>query len=101
MGDGCWHVYLDVGSNRGVQVRKLYEPQLYPDALVLPLFFEQFRTDAIANKSHICSFGWEAAPVHTWRLQSLTLTNPRKNKFCHKGHYNTACLYCLPASEVK
>ena len=24
--DGCAHVYLDVGTNVGVQIRKLYEP---------------------------------------------------------------------------
>ena len=26
---GCYHVYLDVGSNIGMQTRKLYEPQLF------------------------------------------------------------------------
>ena len=24
--DGCYHVFLDIGSNRGVQPRKLFEP---------------------------------------------------------------------------
>ena len=28
---GCYHVYLDVGSNVGVQPRKLYEPHLFLD----------------------------------------------------------------------
>ena len=28
--DGCLHVYLDVGSNVGVQVRKVYQPGLFP-----------------------------------------------------------------------
>ena len=27
--DGCYHVFLDVGSNIGNHVRFLYEPQLY------------------------------------------------------------------------
>ena len=40
--DGCRHVYLDVGSNIGVQVRKLYQPELYPGAVVLPVFKEAF-----------------------------------------------------------
>ncbi len=40
--DGCYHVYLDVGSNVGVQVRKLYEPELYPQAAVKPVFDEAF-----------------------------------------------------------
>ena len=24
--DGCYHVYLDVGANVGIQIRKLFEP---------------------------------------------------------------------------
>lgn len=40
--DGCHHVYLDMGTNRGVQIRKLYEPHLYPDATVLPVFDKYF-----------------------------------------------------------
>ena len=28
--DGCQHVYLDLGTNVGFQVRKLFEPELYP-----------------------------------------------------------------------
>ncbi len=46
MGDGCWHVYLDVvdvGSNIGVQVRKLFEPHLYPGAPVLYVYESWFR----------------------------------------------------------
>ena len=30
LGDGCYHVFLDVGSNRGVHGRFFYEPELYP-----------------------------------------------------------------------
>ena len=30
--DDCWHVYLDVGTNIGVQIRKLFEPERYPGA---------------------------------------------------------------------
>ena len=40
--DGCYHVYLDVGSNIGVQVRKLYQPGFYPGAGVLKVFQEAF-----------------------------------------------------------
>ena len=36
--DGCLHVFLDLGSNRGLQIRKLYEPHLFPLAPVLPLY---------------------------------------------------------------
>ena len=40
--DGCYHVYLDVGSNIGVQIRKLFEPENYPNATVLQIFNENF-----------------------------------------------------------
>ena len=40
--DGCYHVYLDLGSNRGVQIRKLYEPALFPHAKVLHIFDKYF-----------------------------------------------------------
>lgn len=43
--DNCYHVYLDVGSNVGIQVRKLYEPHLYKGAAVLKLFDQHFGPD--------------------------------------------------------
>ena len=36
--DGCYHVYLDVGSNIGVQVRKLYQPEHFPGAGIINQF---------------------------------------------------------------
>ena len=32
----CEHAYLDVGTNLGVQIRRLYEPTKYAKSLVLP-----------------------------------------------------------------
>ena len=32
LGDGCYHVFLDVGSNIGIHGRFLFEPQKYPDS---------------------------------------------------------------------
>ena len=40
--DGCQHVYLDMGTNTGVQIRKLYQPELYPDAPIHPVFERYF-----------------------------------------------------------
>ena len=36
--DGCYHVYLDVGSNIGDQVRKLYQPEHFPNAGIINQF---------------------------------------------------------------
>ena len=41
----CQHLYLDVGSNKGIQVRKLFQPSLYPKALIKPYFEEYFGID--------------------------------------------------------
>jgi len=30
LGDGCYHIFLDVGSNIGIHARFLYEPDRYP-----------------------------------------------------------------------
>ena len=38
----CTTFYLDIWSNIGVQVRKLFEPSRYPNAAVLPVFDQYF-----------------------------------------------------------
>ena len=64
----CSHVYLDVGSNIGVQIRKLYEPHKYTRASILPLF------DKVLGKAprcEVCSIGIEPNPKHAARLKKL------------------------------
>ena len=64
--DGCCHVFLDVGSNIGVQVRKLFEPQLYPRAKeTLSIFDELFGT---ARRRDVCALGLEGNARHRARL---------------------------------
>ncbi|KAG8459194.1 hypothetical protein KFE25_005705 [Diacronema lutheri] len=75
LADGCEHVYLDVGSNIGVQVRKLFEPEHYPHAKVLPLFDAQFGTD---RRRTVCAFGWEPNPSHTKRLREVEAAYARR-----------------------
>ena len=53
--DGCLHVFLDLGSNRGVQIRKLYEPHVFPLAPVLPLYQRFFGKYQDRNLQEICS----------------------------------------------
>ena len=65
--DGCQYVYIDLGTNIGIQIRKLYEPHLYPDALVLPLFRQLFGN----HTDEVCSVGFEANPVHTDYLKEF------------------------------
>ena len=38
--DGCLHVYLDLCTNTGVQIRKLFEPHKFQAADILPIFYK-------------------------------------------------------------
>lgn len=62
-------MYLDVGTNLGVQIRKLYEPQLYPNAKVLALFDKYF---PIGIRNSVCTFGFEPNPLHRSKLAQLS-----------------------------
>ena len=77
LADGCYHVYLDVGSNVGVQVRKLFEPELYPNATIHKIFdyvLGRGRNENRArNKKVICAVGFEPNPNHTNRLRGKLL----------------------------
>ena len=69
-GSRCQHVYLDVGTNRGVQIRKLFWPSVYPLAHV-----HRFFDDAFGNRSQrcrVCAVGIEPNARHHRRLDLLT-----------------------------
>ena len=40
--DECEYVYLDVGTNVGIEIRKLFEPHLYNNSDVISVFDEFF-----------------------------------------------------------
>ena len=75
--DGCYHIYVDVGSNIGIQVRKLFEPERYPEGKVLPIFDKVFgnidhrRKENHANGKIICVVGFEPNPRHKRDLKEL------------------------------
>lgn len=60
-------LYLDVGTNLGVQIRKLYNPEQFPEAAVLPIFNQMFGEKRV----NVCSIGIEANPHHTRYLDTL------------------------------
>ena len=70
LADDCFNVYLDFGSNVGIQVRKIYEPQLFPHGKVLR-FFDSYLGPAAARREETCAFGFEINPFHTSRLLML------------------------------
>ena len=65
----CTHAYLDVGTNIGVQLRKLFEPSKYPKSLVLKLFERSF--GAAEERCKVCAFGFEPNPRRRPRLLEL------------------------------
>ncbi|KAF6252404.1 hypothetical protein COO60DRAFT_1553391 [Scenedesmus sp. NREL 46B-D3] len=60
-------VYLDIGTNVGVQMRKLFDAHQFPNASVLPVFDKVFGS----GRSGVCAIGVEANPHHTKYLQTL------------------------------
>ena len=40
--DGCVYLYLDMGTNIGVQIRKLFEPEKFPHSPVQDVFRKYF-----------------------------------------------------------
>jgi len=69
--DGCLHVFLDLGSNRGLQIRKLYEPHLFPLAPILPLYTKYFGEPEDRKNQEICSVAFEPNPKHAEHLLGL------------------------------
>ena len=67
MASGCRHIYIDMGTNIGHQIRKLYEPKLYPGNPTEEIYAQLFGVD----RDHVCTFGFEANPRHTNRLKVL------------------------------
>ena len=68
----CRFVYVDLGSNIGVQIRKLYQPWLYPDAKLLTYFNKFFgKVTKGYHRQDVCSFGFEANPRHMKKLKHI------------------------------
>jgi hypothetical protein len=76
MFNGCTHIFIDAGSNRGTHVRKLFEPQKYPGTPYFPVLDKAFGEPAWRTRSSaetgICAFGFEANPVWTETLTSIS-----------------------------
>jgi len=71
--EGCSKVFVDVGSNRGTHVRKLFEPKKYPGCPYLAVFNESFGTlrSGPSSLTGICAFGFEANPRWSSRLKEI------------------------------
>jgi hypothetical protein len=74
LGDGCRHVFLDVGSNRGLHVRYLMEGRaVFPQAWYIDWVFDKTFGPQFVNDTTICAFAFEPNPLHGPRLQQLSM----------------------------
>lgn len=64
----CDDIFIDVGTNQGVQIRKLFEPHRYSGAPLLPIFEEFF---GAAPRCRVCALGFEPNPAHSPVLDEL------------------------------
>ena len=75
----CTDVFIDLGANIGVQVKKLFEPEMYmkaQDTLLmktLNLYNQEFGEPSVRKRpnSGLCAFGFEPNPKHHARLRDL------------------------------
>lgn len=69
--NNCTNLYLDMGSNIGVQPRKLYEPACYPNpdaGRALAKFDSVFGPVNNDMRLRVCTIGFEANQHHTQKL---------------------------------
>ena len=66
----CHFLFFDLGSNIGVTVRKLFEPEKYPNAAILPTFDKLFGAADIRN-NNVCVYGFEVNPENEPRLKRI------------------------------
>jgi hypothetical protein len=74
MGDGCKHVFVDIGANIGVHTRFLFESAFYPGPMqskFTPIFGEEVYRSLPSVENGICSFSIEANPLHEKRQHLL------------------------------
>ena len=71
----CMDIYIDLGSNVGVQVRKIFEPERYPQThkRIVKLYNEEFGTSEMRKRknSGLCAFGFEPNPKHYKKLRLI------------------------------
>jgi len=68
---------LDVGSNVGVQIRKLFEPEKYRSAPFTEVFDRLFPGHQASHKKS-CGIGFEANPNHAQRHRDIESAYSRK-----------------------
>ena len=69
-------IYFDIGANIGLQLRKLYDPDLYPTSPMQRVFKRHFGSDS-ASRGAVCAYAMEPNPKHHAHLEKLAARYPR------------------------
>lgn len=69
----CKEIFLDLGSNIGVNVRKLFESEKYAGSKLLPELEKAFGSPEKRRESNsgLCALGFEPNPKHQDRLDKI------------------------------
>ena len=74
----CKDIYMDLGSNIGVQIKKLFEPEKYPvktrkQRKVMELYTREFGKPRVRKQrnSGLCALGFEPNPKHQEKLRQI------------------------------
>jgi hypothetical protein len=78
----CINFYFDFGTNVGIQIRKVFEPELYPGASILPYFDMYFGQPSERQiPGTVCAIGVEPNVAHEERLKLLEKSYNERNWF--------------------
>jgi FkbM family methyltransferase len=76
----CKCVFLDVGSNIGVHVHKLYEPGAYKPSPYTGVFERNFDRNECPQRDNVCSVTFEANMAHNFRQELLARHNQERGR---------------------
>ena len=84
----CEKIFLDLGANIGVTIKKLFEPEKYPKSPTLSIFNKTFGYHWLQESMkrfprRLCALGFEPNPKHQKRLTELETNYSRKNWNVH------------------
>jgi hypothetical protein len=78
----CLHFYFDFGTNVGIQIRKLYEPELFLGSEILPIFDSYFGVaTSRRTPGTVCAIGVEPNSAHEDILKKIESSYNNKNWF--------------------
>jgi hypothetical protein len=78
----CLHFYFDFGTNVGIQIRKVFEPDLYPGSGILP-YFDLYFGEPFYRRlpGTVCAIGVEPNVAHEERLKKLETSYNKQEWF--------------------